>query len=507
VPVNLVTIPGVPILRTGTYDLASGPRVFTEEDLVSAANALSTDAGVKAPRVKIDAVEQALGLDPTAHGGEPAFGWLDNLVVASGGQELLADWHVPEWVADAMQWAYPSLSIEGTPPGWTSSTGRSHELVITAVALLGTDWPGCTTLDDFREVLASGAIPDDETEADEAAVLATTRQRPTRVAASLDADLVERRFYERLDAGDLDTPDGVNPYDLWIRSRRFDDAGAPYLKVTDEGDGSLYRVDFTVSGSDVTFGAFVEVVEQDVPVAAGIARPAAPMAQWTSRENSRAAVRASTPTTGGNSTMNDAQRRAWATAYGLDPEAATEAEVTAAMEAGPPTAAEPESAPESAPETAPAPEAEPVAANLNLPAGTVLVSEQVWSDTNARLDRVEASAAARETEAATARRDGIITAAVQQGRIAPAERQFYRDMLDAPGGEEAATALIARLAPGRIPTPIASGAQVEVDASSAGDVDAEHEAFMRAKNPQAAARLAAAREPVPAGRVEYRQEV
>jgi hypothetical protein len=154
---ELVTIPGVPILRVGMgYPLASGKKTFTEEDIAAAANAYATDPAVKAPRIKIDAVAKAMGLDPEAHGGEPAFGWFDNLRVSEDGQELIADAHCPAWVRDAMEWAYPSLSVEGPPPGWTSPTGRTHELVITAVALLGTDWPGCTTLDDFRELLAKG---------------------------------------------------------------------------------------------------------------------------------------------------------------------------------------------------------------------------------------------------------------------------------------------------------------------------------------------------------------
>ena len=119
-PTTLVSIPSVPILRVGMdYPLSSGKKTFTEEDLAAAAAALATDPGVKAPRIKIDALAKAWGLDPEAHGGEPAFGWFDNLHVSDNGQELLADAHVPDWVRDAMEWAYPSLSIEGTP-SWQS---------------------------------------------------------------------------------------------------------------------------------------------------------------------------------------------------------------------------------------------------------------------------------------------------------------------------------------------------------------------------------------------------
>jgi hypothetical protein len=117
---------------------------------------MPTDPAVKDPRVKIDSVAAALNLDDAAHGGEPAFGRFTNLHVSEDGQTLLADFIGPKSVAAAMTWAYPSLSIEGPPPGWVSATGRAHELVVSAVALLGVHWPGVTTLDDFHEFLTDG---------------------------------------------------------------------------------------------------------------------------------------------------------------------------------------------------------------------------------------------------------------------------------------------------------------------------------------------------------------
>jgi hypothetical protein len=350
-------------------------------------------------------------------------------------------------------------------------------------------------LHDAREVLASGALPDATVTADdETMVLATVAQRPTRVSASLDADLVERRFYERLDAGDLATPEGVNSYDLWIRSRRFDDTGAPYLKITDEATGTLYRVDFTVSGSDVNFGDFTEVVEQDVPVAAGMARPAAPMAQWATREASRA-VLASQSTTEDDAPMTDAQRRALALAYGL-PETATEDEVNAAVSAGDPTTQPASAGTEGEPGTGastegePAePVAEPVAAGLTLPPGTVLVSEAQWTATNDRLASVESTVTAQTRAADTARRDGIITAALTAGRIAPAEREHYRAMLDE--NEQRATELLAMLAPGRVPTPVTAGGTLPGGGDVVeGDDAAQHEAYMRRHFPNAVAKMA-----------------
>jgi hypothetical protein len=98
--------------------------------------------------------------------------------VTDDGQELLADYHGPRAVVEAMEWAYPSLSVEGGP--YKSVTGREHSLVITAVALLGMHWPGVTTLDDFTEFLAEGPKIE-KTENAPHEVLAVDR-RPRRAA-------------------------------------------------------------------------------------------------------------------------------------------------------------------------------------------------------------------------------------------------------------------------------------------------------------------------------------
>jgi hypothetical protein len=439
----MVTREAVPIVRVGTYPLSTGTHTFTEEDLLAAADALANDPAVKAPRVKIASVEKALGLDPMAHGGEPAFGYFDNLRVTENGQELLADFHGPESVAAAMEWAYPSLSIEGTPPGWESATGRKHDLVITAVALLGVHWPGVTTLDDFHEFLANGPTIERTEDAPET-VLATMRQAPTPIAASLDQDLVGRRFYEALESGAVERPEGVESvWSLWIRSMRFDDTGSPYLKVTDEDSGRLYRVDFSVAGSEVTFGDWIEVAEQDVPVAAGAVRLSAPLASWASRDESRAAM-AINPEEA--NPLTDEQRRAFAAAFGL-PEDATAEQVEAAAAAAAEERAATPPAPEPTPEPV-APEPEPVAASA--PSARVReVTEGVWAETQARLEAAERRLAERDAADQRAERDALIMAAVSDGRIAPAERdEWRRDLDEAP---EATARAIGRLTPNRIP--------------------------------------------------------
>jgi hypothetical protein len=465
-PVELTTIPAVPILRTGTYELSTGTFTFAEEDLRAAVNAWATDPAVKDPRAKIASVEQALDLDPMAHGGEPAFGRFTNLRVSENGQELLADFVGPQAVADAMHWAYPSLSIEGMPRGWTSPTGRSHELAITAVALLGVHWPGITTLQDFTEFLASGPKIE-QTAADGEMVLATTRQAPREVVASLDADLIGRRFYDGLDGGEIAGPEGAAAQSLWIRAMRFDDAGVPYLKVTDEASGQLYRVDFKLSGSTVTFGEWAEIVEQDVPVAAGIARPASPLAQWATRDDSRA-VRANHEQEGDG--MTPEQIRTLAIANGLDPETATEESVMAAVQTAADARAadagtDPGASGEGEQQTIPVPgetpaperEAEPVAAR------TVTVSREQWEETQRTLAALSTEADERRKRETKASRDELVAAAIRDGRITPSERDGWREDLDKhPDGTAAA---LARLTPGRA---VPVGAAVGTDGFEQG---------------------------------------
>jgi hypothetical protein len=380
--------------------------------------------------------------------------------VSGDGQTLLADFVGPASVAAAMTWAYPSLSIEGPPPGWVSATGRSHELVVSAVALLGVHWPGVTTLDDFHEFLADGPKIE-QTEAPEE-VLARMPQRPRGVRAGLDVDLVARRFIDQVDSGELERPDGVgSAFSLWVTAIRLDDTGSPYLKVIDEENGTLYRVNFTVNGPVVSFGEFVEVIEQDVPVAAaaGVPRPAAPLARWGSREVLRAAVSNDIE---GASSMTDEQRRTLAAAHGLDPDSATEEQVmervVAAVAETPPDPArqpdtDPPQGPAGDPETEPAPEQpaeqpEPQREEPE-PVLTATVSRAQWEAQQATIQRLEAEANARRDREARDHRDGLVRAALSDGRIAPSERDTWRRELDT--APDATERLLASLRPNAVP--------------------------------------------------------
>jgi hypothetical protein len=144
----------VPILRTGVeYQLGSGPRTFTTDDLQAAVEAIS-DPHVRTPRLGIGHIDERF--QPTAD-GDPAFGAATNLRLAESGNTIIADLEVgPDWLTpDVLSGAYPGRSIEATT-NWTTPGGQRWPLVITAVKLLGTRWPGISTLNDLRRALTTG---------------------------------------------------------------------------------------------------------------------------------------------------------------------------------------------------------------------------------------------------------------------------------------------------------------------------------------------------------------
>jgi hypothetical protein len=468
-------VEGVPLVRTGTYNLSTGTHTFTEEDL-AAMLAAANDPGMPAPRIKLghtdpregfgggmdDNADAALSAAWAELDGEPALGWVSDLALSADGQQITGTLNVPEGLAAMMEYAFPNRSIEAWPK-ITSGTQRVHEWAMLAVSLLGVKLPAVLTLDDLFELhatigtanasapvevplVASGNVHPvgAQREHDAQPVLATIASAP--VTAGLDSYLVGQRFVDLMDEGDdIDDllPEGAYRYAMWPTSVRFDDGGVAYLKATDEHNGRLYRYDFTVSGAEITFTLAGEVIEQDVlaaalpPERARSPRPA--LARWGARNESRN-LTASHPNhhQEDDRPMNDALRRALATRHGLDPETATEEQIeaaeTAAPNAGgtPPEGTSPEG--EGSPNTQPTEELEPVAATATIDP-TALA--QLQAD-------AAAGRAAREAQVRS-ERDALIQAAMDDGRITPASREEWRRDLDA--APEATERALARLTP------------------------------------------------------------
>jgi hypothetical protein len=259
-------------------------------------------------------------------------------------------------------------------------------------------------------------------------------------------------------------PEGERGWDLWIRSLRFDDDGAPFLVVEAWESGRLYRYGFAVSGNDVSFTLSGEVVEQYVAASAAGRRN--PVAVWATRDESRAVM-----ANRGGAGMTPEQIAALAAGYGLDPASATEADVMAAATAA---AEARENPPDPTPEpVAPEPVPEPVAASAE--ARTVTVTAAQHEAQQNELAALRARLDQRDAADQTVHRDGLVAAALADGRIAPSERDQWRaDLNDAP---EATERILARLTPNRIPV-VARGVDRQ-EGVNAGGTDEDHAQYMR----------------------------
>ncbi|MBM4726056.1 hypothetical protein GS446_05365 [Rhodococcus hoagii] len=154
---DLRTIPGVELVKTGTWEVSTGTWNVTPE-LLAAAKAAHDSGSVPKPIVKLGHIDSRFD-------GEPALGWIDNLQITDDGNTLVGDLvGVPAWLASIAASAYPNRSVEAVHD-LELSDGTTHALALTAVALLGVTKPGIpalTSLSDVRElydVAASAGTP------------------------------------------------------------------------------------------------------------------------------------------------------------------------------------------------------------------------------------------------------------------------------------------------------------------------------------------------------------
>lgn len=142
--VNLVTVPGVELMRTGKWNLSTGEWECTPAEIAAAIDAHAKGI-LRKPVIR-------LGHNDPRFSGDPAVGWLDNLRASADGQALIGDMvGVPEWLAEILPSAYPSRSIEGLYD-YTAPDGSSHEFVLTGLALLGATRPGVESLQSLQDV-------------------------------------------------------------------------------------------------------------------------------------------------------------------------------------------------------------------------------------------------------------------------------------------------------------------------------------------------------------------
>lgn len=461
-PSLLVTWPDVELLEVGEdWPLSTGVRTFTTEDLASAV-AAQDNPQIPTPIIKFGHT------DPRFMGdGDPAYGRILNQRVTPDGMTLKGDFvGIPLWLARCLPVAYPRRSIEGGPRAMTRMGQVMHDgFYLSALALLGAYMPAIGTLEDLELMWIDGNPPMYDATTGEvvsfeaamedlgivttemiAAAAAATRpptspraQRQTSIAAATQVEDVRRQWYE-------EEADHYG-YWAWIRSMYVD----PPELIIDDDDGHLYRVGYTISGDTITFGEGEEVKIEYVAagrIAAGARKAQEAIAMYATAEESRPdRVR---PNDDEASQEGDVQIDASIyESLGLAA-TATDEEVNTALTARlaatapvetPPVAPVAPVAPAAA--AAPVPEVVPTApvaaGTFVAPPGTHLVDAAAWAATQATMASISAENETRRNQA----RDSFFTAAVKDGKFAPAMVDTYRSQWE--------TEVAASIAAGKAP--------------------------------------------------------
>jgi hypothetical protein len=451
--VTLVTITDVEIATVGMqWPAMTGPVTITLEHLADARAAAMDDPHILLPRLKIGHVDPRfadgeLDGDPLAYkgpfneDGNPAFGKVGKLKLVNDGAVLLGDYiDVPEWLGNAAAWAYPNRS-----PEWISNYitpgGKRYSMVITALALLGEEWPAIADLEDLQTVLEGGPAA-----LSAAKTYAMTTRRDTMpdapAAATASVDAVQETFWNEFAQDDRYW---WWPRELWI------DAGQI---IADDDEGHLYRVPFsTDADGNVTFDDPVRGVLdfRDVPeqVAAAVRAAEGPTRVFVSAASARPKdrARAATTTTKGAEMSNVST--ALLEKLGVDADA-TEEEQLAALASYRGESQEPKPDDGDGGEGGGTPADEPaaqvpVAASVD-PAALAQLQEDARLGREAREEQLKAARSALVDERI---RTGCITAASRQahldelakgGKIEAAHKTYLEGLTPViPVGEQAVT--------------------------------------------------------------------
>lgn len=145
-----VNIPGVELVRAGTWNASTGRVTISKADLY--------DMAMAARDTTVDAAPIKLGHVDPRFDGEPALGWVKNLRLSSDGGTLIGDLvEVPSQLADILSTAFPRRSVE-IAWGTKSAEGASRGAILTGLALLGVTAPAVKGLADVYRAVASDDV-------------------------------------------------------------------------------------------------------------------------------------------------------------------------------------------------------------------------------------------------------------------------------------------------------------------------------------------------------------
>ncbi len=431
---TLTTLRRIPLARVGTWSASTGEWECTREQLADAVRA-QEDPSFRGAVLKIGHTDPRFN----AGDGTPAVGRVTNLALDEDGDVLVGDYEdIPAWLAEVAQAAYPSRSVEMNL-GVQTVAGDEYAGVLTAVALLGVTPPAIENLDDIAalfgaDVAASGEWTTTRTIA-AAALPATTNGAPmpttitvtpgpVTVKASADLDHIRTAYYEWLRA----SPDALRELSDTFVCEVWTD-----FLITDDYEGRFYRVPWSEADGTFTFGAAQRVTRTYTPIADTITARAAhtahrPLRYFRGRDD----VSASSPkeTAPVADPIQTPQAPSLRERLGLAADASDEAVLTAIDEL---KAAKPVETP--TPPAPVVPEAEVPVVPDTVPADLqTLVAAAVKAETTPLLEQVKnlsTELAARKADERVTRRETILAAALDAGKITPAQRDQFAAQYDA----------------------------------------------------------------------------
>lgn len=416
---NLINMSSVPLLQVGEdWRASTGVFTVTQEDLQAAVDA-QNDPEICTPVIKFGHKDKRF---PSVVDGEPAFGKVTNLHMSENGMTLLGDFTgVPQWLAACMASAYPRRSIEGKF-NWKTTTGKTHKLALSAVALLGTEYPAITTLADIESVYAAETVDDVNMVPNEELVAASTlneSERFTKVEAAKDihaammVEEVKREYYESLKGSDA-------YMSCWIRQTQLDPNA---LIVEDDTTNEIYSIAFSINGEQITFSEPIEVKETYLPVnIAASSGPKEVVIYPTKKDSYRDTFRST-----GQNTEETNVTPEQLQALGL-PEDATAEDVTAKITELAELASKAKESETSVTDETKTTETptETQTETPVIPDGAVLVDASM-------LEELKASAqlaVKHEEENRVRTREALMSAAIKDGKIPPARREHWSASYD-----------------------------------------------------------------------------
>lgn len=433
--IALTTIEGVEIGKVGDeWPAATGPFKVTQEDFKSII-ASQEDPAIKAPRVKIGHDSFLTPDDPdSVFGGKPVFGKFTNLRLTDNDNTLVGDISgIPKWAADVLPYAWPSRSGEWLQDWDNFGTAKTkYPMVLTAVALLGVELPGITTIQDLPafftaegpegvKVIVDGALV--RANSKEGATKTTTKKTTGNVViTSIDSADVRESFFN-----DFAPYPGDRqwwwPTDVFI---------SPMAVIADDDEGGLWFVAYTVGDDDtITWDDPVAtkhqfVNKEDGVVLAGAAQAAVLRSASADvvRPPERRRSKSKTETKKEASPVKPEIIQKVRDLHGLTveqlPDDADDAALEAALngiETPTPEPVVPE----------PVPEPEPAAAGVRTSTGgTVTIDAEAWAETQRTIARLDAKDQTAEKTA----RENDVAKAITDRKIPPSRKAHYTKLME-----------------------------------------------------------------------------